>query len=223
MMSTSRKPAVVMRPVAAPLRSRTALVATVVACSTVSIALPATPVFSSSSSSPAITASPGSRNVVGTLRVCIVPLALSCRTKSVKVPPISKASRIMPASAREFAVRRVERAPDARHHVIDLGFRDDERRSEREPIADDAQHQAVLAANAVGHLAGVARRREGGPRAFVLDQLNAGDHADTLHLTNQRMVGEALQAFQHAPAKSARSRVDVQLFVDLEDFQGDGG
>ena len=146
----------VIRPVFAPLRSITALVATVVACKTKSTDVPGTPVTASSFSSPSITASPGLRELVGTFRACVVPVASSHSTKSVKVPPMSKATRIMsrrspigqidvaPSLSRELPMCVVEGAPHPRQHLVDLSLGDDEGRCKSDPIADHAQHKAML-------------------------------------------------------------------------------
>ena len=93
-MSTSRKPAVVIRAVRAPLRSRMALVATVVACRMPDTSPGATSAVRSSVSSPSSTAMAGSRGVVATLWKRRTPARRSSSTKSVKVPPISNATRI---------------------------------------------------------------------------------------------------------------------------------
>src|SRR5262245_11520860 len=156
MMRTSRKPCVVIRPVFAPLRSSTALVATVVACRTTSTALPRTSISASSFSNPSITASPGLAGLVGTFRAWVAPVASSDSTKSVNVPPMSNATRIMrrwlpglltpslDGLGRQFTMRRIERATEPGQYLVDLRLRDDERRRERNPVADDPQHQAVL-------------------------------------------------------------------------------
>src|SRR5262245_43701228 len=183
MMRTSRKPCVVMRPVFAPLRSSTALVATVVACSTTSTEPPRTPVAASSLSSPSITASPGLAELVATFKACVAPVASSDSTKSVKVPPISNATRIMRSSKvdcrqrlrRQLAVGGIEGMAKPSQHLVDLAFRDDEGRSKGKAVADDAQHQAVLVADAFDDLAGAASGHISCPPALVLDQLDAGD------------------------------------------------
>src|SRR6186997_2575898 len=94
MMSTSRKPAVVTSAVRAPLRSRIALVATGVACRMPETSLGSTPAVRSSVSNPSSTAMAGSRGVDATLWKRRTPARKSSSTKSVKVPPISNATRI---------------------------------------------------------------------------------------------------------------------------------
>src|SRR2546423_10815424 len=87
-----------MEPVSTPLRSRTALVTTVVAPSTWSFARSITLANRSSSSvAPCTTASAGFFGVLKTLCRCNSPSS-SRRAKSVKVPPVSNASLAMVAS-----------------------------------------------------------------------------------------------------------------------------
>src|SRR5436190_2319258 len=98
MRSMSWKPAVEMKPVSTPLRSRTALVTTVVAPSTWSFARSTElPNRSSSSVAPCTTASAGFFGVLKTLCRCNSPSS-SRRAKSVKVPPVSNASLAMVSS-----------------------------------------------------------------------------------------------------------------------------
>src|SRR6266851_3238388 len=89
---TSRWPAVVSIPTVAPLRSSSALVATVVPCTTrpVSASNPARSVRSSAarSSSPSITPMDGSAGVEADLARVTRPVS-STPTRSVKVPPTS--------------------------------------------------------------------------------------------------------------------------------------
>src|SRR5882724_12641783 len=88
----SRKPSVAMRAVTAPLRSMMALVASVVPWMKRVISPGATPMSSSNSSVPAITACSGAWGVVSTLRV--QRCAPASTTMSVKVPPMSTARRL---------------------------------------------------------------------------------------------------------------------------------
>ena len=74
-----------------------ALVAAVVACSTVSTDDSAMPARPRISSTPASTAFSGACGVLGTLRNHVRSAAPSCRTKSVKVPPMSNAKEIIEA------------------------------------------------------------------------------------------------------------------------------
>src|SRR6516162_8929922 len=193
MISTSRKPCVVMRPVGAPLRSSTALVAIVVACRTASTKPPATPTAASSFSNPWITASAGLRELVGTFSAWVAPSESSISTKSVKVPPTSKATRIIgrgsrlpradcrAPSAGELPMRGIEGATHARQHLVDLAFGDDQRRREGDPIADHAQHQSMLVSQPVDDLTRTAGRSESASRRLILDEFDAGNHADAGH------------------------------------------
>ena len=93
MMSTSRNPRVVTRAVRPPLRSRMALVATVVAIRI----CPTSPRWNGRTdarrSMPSRVARPGSEGVLKVFANHEAPVASSRRTKSVKVPPVSIASR----------------------------------------------------------------------------------------------------------------------------------
>ena len=77
-----------------PLRSMIALVATVVAWSTVSSSAAATPASARSRSKPATTARAGSSGLLATFRKR-GGVSGPARTKSVNVPPMSNATRHM--------------------------------------------------------------------------------------------------------------------------------
>ena len=90
--STSRKPAVVISPVRASRRSRTALVVVVVPCtirSTPDAPMPA-------ASSAAITPKAWLSRVVGVLAIRTAPEAPSTRIRSVNVPPTSMPATTCP-------------------------------------------------------------------------------------------------------------------------------
>ena len=87
-------------------------------------------------------------------------------------------------------MRGIERAAEAGQHLVDLAFCDDEGRREGDPIADDAQHEAVLVPDAIDDFARAPGRRVAGPRALVLDEFDAGDQADAGDVADQRMPGE---------------------------------
>jgi hypothetical protein len=89
--STSRKPAVVSSPMAAPLPSRIALVAVVVPCSTWRSAVASAEASRSVLSMPAMNPVDGSAGVVGVLVIQRRPLASCTSATSVKVPPTSSA------------------------------------------------------------------------------------------------------------------------------------
>ncbi len=88
---TSRKPSVAMRAVRAPLRSMMALVASVVPCTSTPMSAKARPAAASTARVPSMTAASGAFGVVSTLATKRRSPASS--TMSVKVPPISTASR----------------------------------------------------------------------------------------------------------------------------------
>ena len=95
-----------MKPVSTPLRSRTALVTTVVAPSTWRFARLITLAKRSSSSvAPCTTASAGFFGVLKTLCRCNSPSS-SSKAKSVKVPPVSNASLAIISSAQQFCEQR---------------------------------------------------------------------------------------------------------------------
>ena len=95
MMSTSRNPRVVTRAVRPPLRSRMALVATVVAIRIWPTSARRNARTEASRSMPSRVARAGSEGVLRVFANHESPLASSRRTKSVKVPPVSIASRSM--------------------------------------------------------------------------------------------------------------------------------
>src|SRR6266545_1564251 len=118
----SWKPAVEMKPVSTPLRSRTALVTTVVAPSTCSFARSIKLAKRSSSSvAPCTTASAGFFGVLKTLCRCNSPSS-SRRAKSVKVPPVSNASLAIVSSARQF-YRQRGNSPDRPDESSSPGYR----------------------------------------------------------------------------------------------------
>jgi hypothetical protein len=82
---------VVISAVRLPLGSGMALVAMVVACRTSPISAGHKSVSRKRACSPSSTARAGSREVVGTVQIATSPVRVSRTTKSVKVPPISKA------------------------------------------------------------------------------------------------------------------------------------
>ena len=90
--STSRWPPVVSRPTVAPLRSRMALVATVVPCTMRSVrpsrVATSSPIAPASRSSPSSTPTDWSAGVEGALAIRVSP-SRSTATRSVKVPPMS--------------------------------------------------------------------------------------------------------------------------------------
>src|SRR5262245_19910308 len=90
---TSRKPAVVNNPVRAPLRSSSALVATVVPWETEVSAAGGTRARTSRPARPSTKARAGSAGVEGTFALWTSPVSSSTRTKSVKVPPVSMPTR----------------------------------------------------------------------------------------------------------------------------------
>src|SRR5262252_3307799 len=98
----SRCPSVVSMPTLAPLRSRSALVATVVPCTTRSVAPSSAPVSvprsRASSAMPSITPMEGSSGVEADLAMVTRPSA-STATRSVKVPPTSMPMRYMSAAS----------------------------------------------------------------------------------------------------------------------------
>src|SRR5262245_39193739 len=110
-----------------------------------------------------------------------------------------------------------------RQHLVDLAFRDDEGRSKGKAVADDAQHQAMLVADAIDELACAASGRIARPRALVLDQLDTGDQADAGDVADQGMIREPLEAIEQATTEAARAAVNVHLLIDLEHLEGDGG
>src|SRR5882724_8719301 len=122
MRSMSWNPAVEMKPVSTPLRSRTALVTTVVAPSTWSFPRSITlPNRSSSSVAPCTTASAGFFGVLKTLCRCNSPSS-SRRAKSVKVPPVSNASLAIISSTRRFCRQRGN-SPDRPDESSSPGYR----------------------------------------------------------------------------------------------------
>src|SRR5260221_5282968 len=96
MNSRSRKPAVAMKATPAPLRSSTALVATVEPCPRSSMRARSMPEAVSASKAP----TSGLRGVLGTLVTITRPF--STATRSVKVPPTSTPTR-MRSAAFDFA------------------------------------------------------------------------------------------------------------------------
>src|SRR5579875_1158580 len=90
-----RNPSVISRPVRAPRRSSSALVATVVPCAQKPTSSTGTP-SSASCWRPSSTARAGWRGVEGRFQVHSAPVVSSYRTKSQKVPPVSTASRYLP-------------------------------------------------------------------------------------------------------------------------------
>src|SRR5262245_23821796 len=97
----SRCPSVVSMPTLAPLRSRSALVATVVPCTTRSVApssaAVSVPSSRASSAMPSITPMDGSSGVEADLAMATRPSG-STATRSVKVPPTSMPRRYMSAA-----------------------------------------------------------------------------------------------------------------------------
>src|SRR5881397_2902779 len=91
--SVSRKPRVVRSPSVAPWRSMMALVTSVVPCTSWPRSEKRRPAARSSSSSPSSAPADGSLGVVRHLWIRIRPVSVSCSTKSVKVPPMSKPIR----------------------------------------------------------------------------------------------------------------------------------
>src|SRR5207302_7855946 len=89
----SRKPRVVSSAVGAPVRSMIALVTSVVPCTRVERSPTPTPASRHRSTSPRSAPSAGSGVVVRTLWRRISPLVSLRRTKSVKVPPMSRPTR----------------------------------------------------------------------------------------------------------------------------------
>ena len=98
MMSTSRNPRVVTRAVGPPLRSRMALVATVVAIRISPTSARRNGRIEARRSIPSRTARAGSAGVLRVFANHEPPLASSRRTRSVKVPPVSIASRSIGSS-----------------------------------------------------------------------------------------------------------------------------
>jgi hypothetical protein len=96
------KPSVVSSAVGAPFRSISALVKSVVACTTRPIGSGARPPFSSSLCRPAIAPREGSVGVVLSFQITVRPSAESRTTKSVKVPPMSIPRESGAAPARWF-------------------------------------------------------------------------------------------------------------------------
>ena len=104
----SLNPAVASMPVTAPVRSITALVTSVVPCTTSLISAMATPSRFSSASMPSVTASEGSCGVVSRLCTDIFAPRASNRAKSVNVPPMStpmRYTRPAPPAAHPFGAR----------------------------------------------------------------------------------------------------------------------
>ena len=93
--STSRKPLVVTSAVRAPVRSVSALITTVVPCTSSSISAGSTSPAAITSSTPCAR----SRGVVETFAIRTSPLSESTTTRSVNVPPMSVATRSVIAPA----------------------------------------------------------------------------------------------------------------------------
>src|SRR5215510_1230032 len=110
----SRCPSVVSMPTLAPLRSRSALVATVVPCTTRSVAPSSAPVSvprsRASSAMPSITPMEGSPGVEADLAMATRP-SESTATRSVKVPPTSMPMRYMSAASARATARAVAVLP----------------------------------------------------------------------------------------------------------------
>src|SRR5215468_7947101 len=110
----SRCPSVVSMPTLAPLRSRSALVATVVPCTTRSVAPSSAPVSAprprASRAMPSITPMEGSSGVEADLAMATRP-SESTATRSVKVPPTSMPMRYMSAASTQATRRAVAILP----------------------------------------------------------------------------------------------------------------
>src|SRR5690348_13341273 len=106
----SRCPSVVSMPTVAPFRSRSALVATVVPCTTRSVApssaAVSVPSSRASSTIPSITPMDGSSGVEADLAIATRPSG-STATRSVKVPPTSMPMRYMSAASARATARAV--------------------------------------------------------------------------------------------------------------------
>src|SRR5215813_1545493 len=104
----SRCPSVVSMPTVAPLRSRSALVATVVPCTTRSVApssgAVSVPSSRARSAMPSITPMDGSSGVEADLAMATRPSG-STATRSVKVPPTSMPMRYMSAASASASAR----------------------------------------------------------------------------------------------------------------------
>src|SRR5690242_15914471 len=90
-----RKPRVTSRPRPgnAPSSESSALVATVVPCATADTSPSSKPASRATLCTPLMNPTDGSAGVDGVLVVCIAPVSSSSATTSVKVPPVSSASR----------------------------------------------------------------------------------------------------------------------------------
>src|SRR5678815_917273 len=110
--------------------------------------------------------------------------------------------------------RVVERLVEARHHFVDLGLPDDQRRAERHDVARHAAQDQPVVLRAADQ-----ERSDGGLRIetlfgrLVADDLHRTDEADAARLADERMIREAADARLQTRPDPAHLREDVELLV----------
>src|SRR5262245_59780007 len=147
----------------------------------------------------------------------------AARAMSTRSRVRRSASRTIIASAAAQGVRRLlERLPEFSEELVDLVLRDDQRRTERDRVAEVADDQPVGLSARHEHTARRADGIERPPPRLVGDELHAGHEAHTSHLTDQGMVRELAHAvLQHRP-HTPHVAEQVALFEDVQHLEGDG-
>src|SRR6185312_10946920 len=119
------------------------------------------------------------------------------------------------------SLRLVDGLAIAREQVADLRLVDDERRTDRQRVAERSGNQSML----LRARDGIGTDRELGVEGLlsllVLDQLDAANQADATNLANQRMLGKLAQAALKRRRDAADLGQNVALLVDLQGLDCD--
>src|SRR5215470_6409153 len=117
----------------------------------------------------------------------------------------------------------IESLAASREQVADLRLIDDQRRAERQRVAERARDQSMLLRALHGERTDGEFGVERLPRFLVLHHLDAAYEADAAHLAHERMIGELAQAGLKGRRHSADLGQNVAFLVDLQRFDRDCG
>src|SRR5205823_12784825 len=120
--------------------------------------------------------------------------------------------------------RIVERPAEARHHLVDLGLADDQRRAEGDDVAGHVAQYRPVMLGAAHEIRGDARLRvEALLARLVADDLDRADPSNAPRVADERMISVAADRRLHSRPDAANVTDDVTLLVDLQRLEGDRG